>query len=139
LAINFFTEDCKFDLKKKSILKKWVKTVIEESNFKIGNINYIFCSDNFILDINNRFLNHNYFTDIITFDNSEGNFISSDIYISIDTVRSNSVDFNVSFESELHRVMIHGILHLIGFDDTNETLKLEMHKMEDYHLSNLFI
>ena len=95
----------------------WLKMVAESEVKKLGNICIIFCSDNYILDVNIKFLGHDYFTDIITFDYCEGNLISGDIFISLDTVRSNAKDYNTSFTEELHRVIIHGILHLIGFKD----------------------
>ena len=100
-----------------------------------GDISIIFCSDNYILDINQRFLQHDYFTDIITFDYSEGRRISGDLFISVDSVRENAVEYGTEFSDELHRVIVHGILHLIGYDDhTDEEIK-EMRAKENYYLS----
>ncbi len=100
-----------------SLIGKWISAVLLSHERLEKEISYIFCSDTYILDINREYLNHDYFTDIITFDYCEGNLISGDIFISLDTVRSNAKDYNTSFTEELHRVIIHGILHLIGFKD----------------------
>ena len=107
----------------------------ESEIFTLGDISIIFCSDNYILDINQRFLQHDYFTDIITFDYSEGRRISGDLFISVDSVRENAVEYGTEFSDELHRVIVHGILHLIGYDDhTDEEIK-EMRAKENYYLS----
>lgn len=100
----------------------------------LGDISIIFCSDNYILDVNLRYLHHDYFTDVITFDYCEGNRLSGDLFISIDSVRENAVEFGTEFDDELHRVIVHGLLHLIGYDDnTLEDQKL-MREKEDYYL-----
>ena len=117
MAINFFHQDCDFSLPQKQLTKKWIKNVIQSNGFKLGTINYIFCSDKEILKINLEYLNHNYYTDIITFPYIQNNIISSDIFISIDTVRSNSEKYKQNFANELNRVIIHGVLHLVGFKD----------------------
>ena len=101
---------------------------------KIGNISIIFCSDNYILDINQQFLQHDYFTDIITFDYCEGNTLSGDLFISIDSVRANADFFGTTFENELNRVIVHGILHLIGYDDHTEEEQKTMRSKENYYL-----
>ena len=103
--------------------------------FKIGEINYIFCSDNYILKINKDYLNHNYFTDIITFNYNEGKKVNADIFISIDTVKSNANSRKIDFYNELHRVMVHGILHLVGYNDKTPTQQIEMTSKEDYYLN----
>jgi rRNA maturation RNase YbeY len=131
VAIRFFTEDCAYSLPQKQLIKKWLKIVIETLGFKVGDINYIFCSDNEILKINNQYLGHNYFTDIITFPYLDNKLVSSDIYISIDTVKANSEKFKQSFTSELNRVMVHGVLHLIGFDDKSKIDKVKMREEEN--------
>ena len=137
MPILFFTEDIPFQLKQKARIKSWIRDAIVTASLKVGNINYIFCSDTYILDVNNRYLNHDYFTDIITFDYCESKIVNSDIFISIDTVKSNSEKFNSTFQNELNRVIIHGILHLIGFDDKDETKKAEMTRMENFYLQKL--
>jgi len=138
--IKYFKEDTTFNFKNKRDCIRWIKEVLNDPRIitdkvKLGDINIIFCSDNFILDINNKYLNHNYFTDIITFDYSSENIISGDLIISTDTVRENSVTYNQTFTDELHRVIIHGILHLIGYDDKNKVDKERMRTAEDRALS----
>ena len=115
--IRYFYEDTDFQFKPKSLTKQWLKTVAASEMKKIGNINVIFCSDNYILDVNIRYLSHDYFTDIITFDYDEGNTINGDLVISLDTVRTNAEQFGKAYEEELLRVIIHGILHLCGIND----------------------
>ena len=102
---------------------------------RLGDISIIFCSDPYILDINQRYLQHDYFTDIITFDYCEGKVLSGDLFISIDTVRENAAEYGASFEEELNRVMVHGLLHLIGYDDHTPAEQQEMRSKEDYYLS----
>lgn len=131
MAITFTTIDTKFRIKNKRKIKDWVKTFIENSDKKVGSINYIFCLDEYILDINKRYLKHDYYTDIITFDYSEKNRLEGDIFISLQTVESNSKKFSTTFEHELMRVIIHGILHLDGFDDKTKKEKLVMRSAED--------
>lgn len=132
--ITFNTEDVKFTLKNKTLLKQWIASTIEKKKRKTGEIAFIFCSDEHLLNINNEFLNHDTFTDIITFDYSKENHllpISGDIFISVDRVKENASKFSKSFEVELHRVIIHGILHLLGYTDKTKTTKAEMTKQED--------
>ncbi|HEY5507864.1 MAG TPA: rRNA maturation RNase YbeY, partial [Paludibacter sp.] len=105
---------------------RWIKETAAEYGKKAGDIAYIFCSDERILEVNKQYLQHDYYTDIITFDYSEGQIISGDIFISIDTVKTNAEEFGVSFEQELNRIIIHGILHLCGQDDKTPELRLEM-------------
>lgn len=133
--VTYFFEDTDFKLKNKTKIKKWLKLVAESEVFSLGAVSVIFCSDNYILDINQRFLQHDYFTDIITFDYSEGEKISGDLFISVDSVRENSIEYGTEFEEELHRVIVHGILHLIGYDDhTDEDIRT-MRSKENYYLS----
>lgn len=97
--------------------KAWIKAVAESHGKRIGDVGYCFCSDSHILEVNNQYLGHDYYTDIITFDYCEGDRLDGDIFISLDTVRSNAQKFGTDYEDELHRVIIHGILHLCGIDD----------------------
>lgn len=130
MAISFFNEEVnkpKIEYRK---IKTWIKAIIESSGKSIGDINYIFCSDEYILKINLEYLNHDYFTDIITFNYCNENIISGDIFISIDTVNNNANEFGTK-DTEIFRVMIHGILHLIGFDDNIEIDKKIMREEED--------
>ena len=137
MPIKFFQEETKFNFKNRKIIKKGVNDVIVQENFKTGNINYIFTSDNYLLNINKEYLNHNYFTDIVTFNYCQNSVINGDIFISIDTVKNNSARFNVLFLEELYRVIIHGALHLIGYDDQNEEEKKIMRQKENYYLERL--
>ncbi len=98
-------------------IRQWIQSVAESYQKRCGNITYFFCSDDHILEVNKTYLNHDYYTDIITFDYTEGNKISGEIFISLDTVRSNSSLFKSTYNEELHRVIIHGVLHLVGIND----------------------
>jgi probable rRNA maturation factor len=132
IPIFFFKEGIKFRLSKQSVLMSWILKLINKEKHQLSNINFIFCSDVYLRKINKSYLEHDYFTDIITFDNSDkSKIIDGDIYISIDRVRANSRTYKNSFEDELHRVMAHGVLHLIGYGDKNEKQKTEMKKQED--------
>ena len=135
--IRFFNKDIKFKLEKKLVLKKWIKTVVEQYDCKVGDINVILCNDPYILEINQQFLSHDYYTDIITFDYSEENVINGELYISIDTVRENAVEYGQDFPDELHRVIIHGVLHLCGLDDHNDEDIKEMREAENSALQLL--
>ncbi len=115
--IGFNVTDVKFNLKNKQVYKKWLTAIIENEGKKAGDISYVFCSDEYLLDLNKQYLNHDTYTDIITFDYAEGNKTSGDIFISIDRVKENAGKFNVTFEEELLRVMAHGVLHLMGYKD----------------------
>ena len=115
--ISFYAEDIEMPNLKKTALKAWIKAVAEKHGFKLGDIAYIFCSDKRILEVNRQFLSHDYYTDIITFDYTEGNKISGDLFISLDTVKSNAEKFDTDYDQEFHRVVIHGILHLCGIND----------------------
>ena len=139
--INFFSEEVDFKLPNKTSIVNWIKKIIAlESNREIININYIFCSDDFLGQINIKYLTHNTLTDIITFNNSDDDrYIDSDIYISIDRVFENSLSFNADRMDELHRVMIHGILHLLGYKDSNDNEKKIMRKKENECLNLLSV
>lgn len=119
------------------LISNWIIKIVENNEKKVGDLNYIFSNDDYILDINKKYLNHNYNTDIITFNYVEDNIISGDIFISVDTVKENADYYKVSFENELCRVIIHGILHLIGFDDQNQNDQDEMTKQENLALDLL--
>ena len=135
--IRFFTKDLKFDLKDKLPLKRWIKTVVQEHGCRVGDINVILCNDPSILEINQQFLGHDYYTDIITFDYSEEETINGELYISVDTVRENAKEYGENFPDELHRVIIHGMLHLCGLDDhCDEDIK-EMRAAENSALELL--
>ncbi len=116
---------------------QWIKTIAQQYNLKVGDVNYIFCSDEKILEINREYLQHDYYTDIITFDYTENGKISGDIFISLDTVKSNAEKYKVAFEQELHRVIIHGILHLCGQKDKLPKDRAEMTRKEDEALKLL--
>lgn len=137
-AIHFFTEEIPFNLIKKNTYKKWIKEIISLESCKLEELNFIFCSDNYLLEINKEYLNHDYFTDIITFDNSTQEAeILGDIFISIDTVKSNSIKFKTEFQNELSRVIIHGVLHLLGYGDKKKEDQKIMKYKEDWALSLL--
>jgi rRNA maturation RNase YbeY len=129
--IQYISEDVTLPEIPKQKISRWIKKTALEYGKRAGEIAYIFCSDKYMLEVNNQYLKHDYYTDIITFDYSEGSVISGDIFISIDTVKSNALEFKVSFEEELNRIMIHGILHLCGQDDKTPEMRLEMTKKEN--------
>jgi len=120
MAISYQTDGIKMPAIKKRETSAWIKAVASSYEKKVGEIAYIFCSDEKILEVNKEYLQHDYYTDIITFDYCEDNVISGDIFISLDTVKSNSEQFNTSYNDELHRTIIHGILHLCGINDKGE-------------------
>lgn len=142
MPIHFFTEINRFKLKETSRLKKWITTVIQQEGCMTGEINYIFCSDEYLHEINKKYLRHSTFTDIITFDYGIPPQVSGDIYISIPRVFENSLKFKAPFypadekgNSELMRVMVHGILHLCGYKDKTAAEKKRMRKKENEYLS----
>jgi probable rRNA maturation factor len=130
----FFEEYKKFSIDRKQISSD-INNIIQSENCKCGTISVIFCSDEYILNINREYLKHDYYTDIITFNYGEENLISGDLYISIDRVTENSVEYGQTFENELYRVIYHGILHLVGFDDNGESSKKIMKLKEDFYLN----
>ena len=133
--ISYFFEDTDFQFRKKTHNNRWLRLVAESEIRRIGQINIIFCSDNYILDINQKYLQHDYFTDIITFDYCEGDRLSGDLFISVDSVRENSIEYGTEFDDELNRVIVHGVLHLIGYDDHCDDDIAVMRKKEEYYLS----
>ena len=144
--IRFEVIDATFNLRHKNAIKNWIKEIILSKNRRIGDINYIFSNDEYVLEVNRKYLGHDYYTDIITFDTSEYDEqiadnkvdrISADIIISLDTVAANAVTYGADFPQELYRVIIHGILHLVGYDDLNEADSCRMRKAEDEALALL--
>lgn len=133
--IQFINENTETPVLHKRKLIQWIKSTAEEYEKKAGDISYIFCSEEKILEINRQYLNHDYFTDIITFDYSEKNIISGDIFISPETIKTNAEDFKVNFEEEILRIIIHGILHLCGQDDKTPESKQIMTAKEDKALN----
>ena len=129
--IFYTTENVKAPKLEKRKTNVWIKTVAEKYDKKIGEIAYIFCDDAKILEVNKTYLQHDYFTDIITFDYCEGAVLNGDIFISLDTVRTNAQEFGVTFENELHRILIHGILHLCGQEDKTPEARLVMTRKEN--------
>ena len=117
MAIIYQSDDIKFPTIKRRVTSNWIKSVAAFHNRKIGEISYIFCSDEKILEINKQYLSHDYYTDIITFDYSENNIVSGDLFISLETVKSNAEKYGTDYDEELCRVIIHGVLHLCGFKD----------------------
>lgn len=139
--INFFQEEVSFQLNHEDILKGWISTIIQNARQSFDTINFIYCSDNYLLEINKEYLDHDYYTDIITFDNREDDesALDADIFISIDRVKENATQLNLPYEQELHRVMVHGVLHLLGLKDKTEAQKKEMRESEEASLSLLHI
>lgn len=148
--INFFTQDIKFTLKNKTAVRAWLTSVAKKEGAAIEELNYIFCSDNYLLALNKKHLNHNTLTDIITFDNTSHKAssqvgisttsrpqLTGDIFISIDRIKENAEKFNVSREHELHRVMVHGLLHLLGYKDKKPADKAQMTGKEDFYLKKV--
>lgn len=135
-GIHFFSEDTPFKLEQPRKIMRWIRTCIHREDQVAGDLNFIFCSDEFLYNINKEYLNHDTYTDIITFDLSENSgFISGEIYVSIDRVKENAAKLKVDFNDELHRVIIHGILHLLGHSDKGPRKKALMRKKEDAYLS----
>jgi len=133
--VRYFFEDIKFEYKNKQFNNRWLKLVAESEICRLGDINVIFCSDPYILNINLQYLGHDYFTDIITFDYSQKPVISGDLFISVDSVRENAEFYGTEFQEELHRVIVHGILHLIGYDDHTDADTAVMRSKENYYLA----
>lgn len=132
MAVNFFTEEISFNLPQKLRRKSWLKKIAASEDFKIGELNYIFCSDEYLLQINVDYLNHNTYTDIITFDNSEEEkTIEGDIFISIDRIRDNASKHNQDEEMELSRVLSHGLFHLMGYKDKSKEQAQLMRSQEE--------
>ncbi|MEO6978348.1 MAG: rRNA maturation RNase YbeY [Mucilaginibacter sp.] len=135
-AIQFFEEDITYTLKQKTAVRQWVTDTIIAEGYKLKELTYIFCSDSYLLQINQQYLNHDTYTDIVTFDNSDiAKTIVGDIFISIDRIRENAGKFSHTEADELHRVIIHGALHLLGYKDKSPADKKKMTLKEDFYLN----
>ena len=137
MGIKYYSEDIPFPKLKRREITRWINNVIDSEGKNSGDISFVFCSDAYLLEINRKFLSHNYYTDIVTFDYVVGDLISGDIFISIERIAENSVKFHTTLDNELRRVLVHGVLHLIGYKDKNEDDKLEMTSKEDYYIKVL--
>lgn len=136
--INFFTEDITYILKNKTIIKKWIESTVVEEGYRLVELNFILCSDEYLLRINQDYLQHDDYTDVITFDNSEElKTIVGDIFISLDRIKENALSFKSTTVNELCRVIIHGTLHLLGYKDKTKAAKREMTAKEDFYLQKL--
>lgn len=136
-VIHFVNNFKGFKFFHKPIIIQWLSAIAKTHKKSVANIQYTFCSDNDILEINKAHLNHNYYTDIITFDYSQNNDLEAEIFVSIETVRSNAALFHVKPNDELYRVLVHGMLHLLGYNDKTKPESEEMRKQEDKHLKVL--
>jgi probable rRNA maturation factor len=135
-AIQFFEEDISYKLKNKTLVRQWIKDTITAEGFKLKELTYVFCSDAYLLPMNQQYLDHDTYTDIITFDNSEiEGDIMGDIFISVERIRENAAKFNITETDELHRVIIHGALHLLGYTDKTVVTKKKMTQKEDEYLA----
>lgn len=139
MAISFNFVETKDILSKKNKIKAWIKSVVEKRGMKVGDISYIFCKDEYLLDINQNYLNHDDFTDIISFDYSDKDKVAGDLFISVERVMENAQNLNQEFEQELYRVIIHGVLHLLGFKDKTKAQEKEMRKTEEECLKSLML
>ncbi|MCA0232462.1 MAG: rRNA maturation RNase YbeY [Bacteroidetes bacterium] len=135
--IQFFNEDVDFKIPNPRKTKTWLKDIIESEGFELNQLNYIFCSDEYLLSVNQQYLNHDFYTDIITFDNSEEieGIVEGDIFISIDRVKENAEQLSKTFKEELLRVLAHGVLHLVGYDDHEDEDELIMRQKEDTYIA----
>lgn len=133
-SIKLFTDQTTFKYNNKRKLYSWLKNVIDIENKRLGELNIILTNDVVILEINKEHLNHNYYTDIITFNYNEGDVLKGELYISVETVNTNSIKFKTDFTEELHRVIVHGVLHLIGYNDKTKEQKIKMREKEQEKL-----
>jgi len=134
-SVTFVSEQISFECEQQELLTDWLVTVCANENKELTELTYIFCSDEYLLGVNRKFLQHDYYTDVITFDYSENNIISGDVFISVDRVKENAQTADNQFIDELHRVMVHGLLHLIGYQDKEHKEKTRMTSLEDIYLS----
>lgn len=137
MPITYTNEQTDYTLRGKQAITRWINSAIAEEGFKSGAIAVVLCSDDYLLEVNRRYLNHDYYTDIITFDYTENGRLSGDLMISIDTVRANAETYNVMFHVELFRVIIHGIMHLSGYKDKTDEEAEKMRERENYYLGKL--
>lgn len=136
--VQFFFQGVTASLPERSHLKQYIQSIFKKEHRELESINFIFCSDKALLDINRQFLNHDFYTDIITFDLSESKLVRAEIYISTQRVRDNASQLGISFKSEVHRVIFHGVLHLCGFKDKRKADKEIMRGKEDFYLARYF-
>lgn len=134
MSVHYLEEDRKATGFNRTVTRKWLHEVVRLEGKKPGVISYVFCSDEFLADINIRFLKRDYYTDVISFDYTENDVVSGDIMISVDRVKENALNMGLPYIEELKRIMVHGLLHLIGYDDTTEDLKALMSSREDLYL-----
>ncbi len=137
MPVHYFSQDIRFTLKNKPRVTKWLLTVIRSHRKKAGEINFIFSSDEHLFNLNKQYLKHKSYTDIITFEYSTDKELLSDIFISVERVKENAKKFKTTFESELHRVMVHGVLHLLGYKDKKPAEKKKMRTAEEKFLKQL--
>ena len=135
--ISYNTDNVKMPALKRRATNAWIRAVAARYGKQVGDVAYIFCDDAKILEVNRQYLQHDYYTDIITFDYCEGNTLHGDIFVSLDTVRSNAAEFGATFDNELHRILIHGILHLCGQADKTPEARAEMTRKENEALTPL--
>jgi rRNA maturation RNase YbeY len=133
--ITFHTQTISFSLPQKNAVKKWLKAVAGVEGKRVGEVAFIFCSDEELLFVNRKYLQHDYYTDVITFDYCEGDTLAGDVFVSIDTVRANAGEYRQTFGDELHRVILHGVLHLCGHGDGNAREQKQMRALEDFYLN----
>lgn len=137
-SISFHNEGVGTKTPSKRLLKAWIKEFVSKHDKKVGELAFVFCSDEKILEVNQNFLQHDYYTDIITFDYCEGDFVSGDIFISVERVQENATTHEVEYNNELLRVIAHGVLHLLGFQDKGSKEQVEMIQNEDLCISLFF-
>lgn len=135
MAVSFHSEQINFSISDETAVAKWLQDVCVSEGKKLSEVSFIFCSDDYLLEMNRQYLNHYYYTDVITFDYCEADDVSGDVFISIDRVSENAENVGVSEEDELHRVMVHGLLHLLGYHDKESVDKEQMTAKEDFYLS----
>ena len=135
--VKFIAEDIEMPALDERKVSRWIRAVAADYGFSVGQIHYIFCSDERELEVNRQFLGHDYYTDVITFDYTSGQTLNGDIFISLDTVRSNAEMVGATFEQELHRIIIHGVLHLTGQGDKTPETKVQMTEKEELSLAKL--
>lgn len=135
MPVSFHSEQINFSISDEHVVASWLNDVCVAEGKSLEAVSYIFCSDEYLLEMNRLYLNHDYYTDVITFDYCEADAVSGDVFISIDRVEENAQTVGVSKQDELHRVMVHGVLHLIGYGDKSEADKEQMTQKEDYYLS----
>ena len=134
-SLSFSYHETSFRLPKTRAVREWILSIAALHNSTIENIGVVFCTDSFLLEMNRQYLSHDYFTDIITFDYSEDKRLAGELYISIDRVRENAKTMGIAFRDEVHRILVHGILHLIGFSDKSKPNRKQMQEQEDLALS----